>query len=372
MDIVAQHVLDAVAGYNETEVRFHIVDPILRRLGYPGRPETYLKLEEKLEYPYYHIGHKSKKKDLPLGYPDYRAGLLGRRGSFVVEAKSPNSPISPAVVEQAHSYAAHAQIGANYFVLCDGLRFQIFATLSGHGTEPVVELEVGDLNSRFFEIENILAPERLGKLCQVIHDRKLGLADGWPSKVLLPMVEYQLQLCEYRLIQNGADVTAEIKNFAPQLALLDTQLEFMKQLNMFASGQAERDDNGRIVAVLDFKGISKGNHEAMQIMGMNRIIFETDEETISTNSDSMTVFESNTDFAIGKGVLVPQSFGGVAQPMEQDVAGNTIVSAAMYRENDTIKGKYGASVDLFMNVPFMDLVKIEFDFSGDFNMVVTH
>jgi hypothetical protein len=74
-------------AYNETEVRFHIIDPMLRQLGYPGGEDVYLKPEEKLEYPYFHIGHKSKK-DMPLGFPDYRAGLKGARGSFVIQAKA--------------------------------------------------------------------------------------------------------------------------------------------------------------------------------------------------------------------------------------------------------------------------------------------
>lgn len=370
MTVIDQAAIDAVEGYNEAEVRFHIIDPIVRRLGYPDRPGTYLKLEEKLEYPYFHIGHKSKKKDLPLGYPDYRAGLLGRRGSFVVEAKSPASPISAQVVEQAHSYAAHAQVGANYFVLCDGLKFQIYETLSGHEAEPVVSIEIENVDGRFFEIENILAPERLGKLCHVVHDKKLALANGWPSKVLLPMVEYDLQAYEYRLIHNGVDMTAEFRKYAPQLVEMEAQLELLKQLNMFATGEAERDDDGRIVAVLDFKGITKGNLEAMQIMGLDRITFETDVEAISSDPDNMTVFETNTDFAIGKGVVVPESFGGVTQPMEQDVSGNSLISAAMYRDEETIKGIYGGSADFFVNVPLAGPVKIEFDFAGDFTMTV--
>ena len=136
MQIIADDIVEVASNYNETEVRFHIIDPILRRLGYPGDDSVYLNLEEKLEYPYVHIGRRSKK-DLPLGFPDYRAGLKGARGSFVVEAKAGNVQIGPQHVEQAHSYAAHAQVGANYFVLCNGKVFSVYQTLSGPDFAPI-------------------------------------------------------------------------------------------------------------------------------------------------------------------------------------------------------------------------------------------
>ena len=57
---------------NETSVRFHVIDPLLRRLGYPDDERVYIEFEEKLEYPYVHIGHRSKK-DLPLGLSNVSA-----------------------------------------------------------------------------------------------------------------------------------------------------------------------------------------------------------------------------------------------------------------------------------------------------------
>ena len=92
LEVVTQKAIEAAPAYNETSIRFHIIDPILRALGYPHADEVYLELEEKLEYPYVHIGHRSKK-DIPIGYPDYRVGLKGARGSFIVEAKAGSIPI---------------------------------------------------------------------------------------------------------------------------------------------------------------------------------------------------------------------------------------------------------------------------------------
>lgn len=98
MQIITDDAAKAASTYNEAEVRFHIIDPIVHSLGYPGTEDVYLKLEEKLSYPYFHIGHKSKR-DVPIGFPDYRAGLRGARGSFIVEAKAGNVPITQEEVE---------------------------------------------------------------------------------------------------------------------------------------------------------------------------------------------------------------------------------------------------------------------------------
>jgi len=105
MTVISDAATTAAPHYNETEIRFHVIDPVIRMLGYPDVENTYLNLEEKLEYPYVHIGRRSKR-DVPLGYPDYRAGVKGARGSFVVEAKAGSVPIGKKEVEQAHSYAA--------------------------------------------------------------------------------------------------------------------------------------------------------------------------------------------------------------------------------------------------------------------------
>ena len=99
MTIVSLRVLSEYKRYNEAEVRFNIIDPIIRKLGYPDADNTYLKLEQQLEYPYYHIGHRSRK-DIPIGRADYLVGIHGRKGSFIVEAKAPSEGISLGPVDE--------------------------------------------------------------------------------------------------------------------------------------------------------------------------------------------------------------------------------------------------------------------------------
>lgn len=191
MQVITDAAIVAAPAYNEAEIRFHILDPIIRLLGYPGADDVYLILEEKLEYPYVHIGRRSKR-DLPLGFADYRAGVKGARGSFVVEAKAGGIPITAREVEQAHSYAAHAQVGANYFVLCNGSLLTVHETLSGPRAGPLIELPLNEVNVRFHEIENILAPANLVRSCHVEHDIKLKLAPGLGSSVRIRSGRYLL------------------------------------------------------------------------------------------------------------------------------------------------------------------------------------
>jgi len=140
---------------------------------------TYTYLEERLTYPYYFIGRKKPKKDLPIGKSDYRCGMKGRRGSFIVEAKKLDHILTDEDREQAHSYAAHAQVGANYFVLCNGSRFEIYETLAGDYKTPILSRDCKGLMEKFDDVENILAPRQLVKNCSVIYQPGQRLSNSF-------------------------------------------------------------------------------------------------------------------------------------------------------------------------------------------------
>ncbi len=355
--------------YNEAEVRFHFIDPLMRRLGYPGGDDVYFKLEEKLEYPYYHIGHKSKKKDQPLGYPDYRAGLKGRRGSFIVEAKASKVGLGPEDVEQAHSYAAHAQVGANYFMLCDGLRLAIYETLSGPQQAPLVEIEVTEFDQRFHEIENILSPQCLAKSCHVEHDKNLKLCNGLGSSAEIRPGIYEMSYWAYRIFIGDDDVTDTLKTSLPQVAQIDRDLEMMQndfELRV-SSGTAERDAEGRICAHLSFEGVTKNNAEAMRLLGLDSMTFATSAEYLSVKPDVPTIFESTAEFSVEKGTMLPPLFGD-AVPADVNSTGDMFITARMHKARDAILGEYAATADYWFDIPSMGKMKVELDFHGNFTL----
>ncbi|SDR39831.1 type I restriction enzyme HsdR N-terminal domain-containing protein [Pseudovibrio sp. Tun.PSC04-5.I4] len=341
MTIVIPAVLQKTHSYNEAKVRYQVIDPIMRKLGYDDGGETYIELEEELAYPYFHIGHKSKKKDLPLGFPDYRAGLKGRRGSFVVEAKAAKVGISAEDVEQAHSYAAHALVGANYFVLCDGNTFVVYETLSGPNSSPIINIPLTEIDARFHEIENILAPESLAKNCQVSYDLNLKLCEGLRSSAELRSGEYEIDEWSFHIYQNGIDKTEDFKKCAPQFQDIDVQMNQLRSdFNLkIEEGTLQRDRTGRISAHVSFMGATKNNLSAMKQLGINTLTFATKDEFLSLDRTQPTVFETTADFSLEHGTMFPQLLGS-AVPIDTDLEGDTHTVAYLFKEADAVLGDY--------------------------------
>jgi Type I restriction enzyme R protein N terminus (HSDR_N) len=367
--IITQQLLDALPTCNETEIRFHLVDPILRLLGYPGSDEVYVKLEEKLEYPYYHIGHKSKKRDQPLGFPDYRAGLKGARGSFIIEAKAGSVVVSQEDVEQAHSYAAHAQVGANYFVLCDGTSLSVFATLSGPDHTPIVEMLVSEIDIRFHELENVLSPKNLAENCRVTHDLNLKLCDGLKSSVKIRSGEYNMDGWEIRVFVNETDLTAFAKATLPQFVQMEEQLAILqREFELKVSdGLTKRDDDGRISARVHFEGVTKNNQAGMKLLGIDNMSWSTNDKFISIDAGNPTAFESTADFSLEQGAMIAPLFGS-AVPSERDIAGEFFISARVHKSGDQLLGEYVAMADYRFEMPGLGATRVEFDFFGQLSL----
>lgn len=370
MQVISEAAIAAAPDYKESEIRFHILDPIIRTLGYPGSDNVYLILEEKLEYPFVHIGRRSKK-DLPLGFSDYRAGVKGARGSFVVEAKAGSVPITAREVEQAHSYAAHAQVGANYFVLCNGSVLTVHETLSGSQVPPIVELPLSEVNRRFHELENVLAPPNLERNCRIVYDKKLKLAPGLASYVRIRSGFYSLIDHEFRFFTNGQDITDSLRKSVPQTADMDHQIGLLKtafELRV-SDGLVERGDDGKIIAEVEFAGATVHNHQAMKILGINKASFVTADKFLSTQLASPTICESLADFTVARGTMLPQFFGGVA-PMDGDLQGNMFIKAGLHFTEGKLRGEYIALSDQKIQIPGMIPLTVEIDIAGTFEFVL--
>lgn len=365
--IIEQKNIIEAANFNEAEVRFYIVDPLIRAIGYPATDDTYLKLEERLEYPYFHIGRKSQKKDLPLGFPDYRAGLKGRRGSFVIEAKAGNQLITKEAIEQAHSYAAHANVGANYFVLCNGIEFQIYETLSGPEKPAIVSMLVADIENQFHLIENILSPKKLQINCRVSYDTGLKLADGLASSATIKHGHYDASNISYRLIAGDNDITEMAKSTAPQFAELESLVSQMKEFKYtIDDGSVTRDTEGRIVANMKFNSITKNNEANMRMMGIDQMEFVSSDKYISGDPTSPSLFESETGFEVSKGTPVFPMFGN-AVPLDQNMKTDIFTAAKLHIADETLHGSYVTNAIYMMNLPIIGGVNFELEVNGNFS-----
>ncbi|XUY27811.1 type I restriction enzyme HsdR N-terminal domain-containing protein [Agrobacterium sp. rho-8.1] len=354
-----------VNTFNEAEVRMHIIDPVLRELGYMDTDGTYLRLEEQLSYPYYYIGRKNKKKDVPLGKPDYRAGLLGRGGSFVIEAKAANVDLTREELEQAHSYAAHAEVRAQYFMVSNGRELRIYETLSAFENDPLVSLDINEINEEFHRVENILSPSNLGRLSRRTYDLDLKLANNRGSKIRIRDGKYSQQQWSYRIMLGDADITEQAR---PLLGDVDKQLTSLRddfELRV-GDGTIARNSEGRITADIQFIGATVGNDNAMKLLGFDQIVFLTEDKFLSSDPDNPSIFESTKEIQVKRGTVLPQMFGD-AVSMGLDVQVSVYVKSRMFIDGSSIFGDFLALADYFVPVPVPGIgeIRIEFDFSGD-------
>ena len=198
---------------------------------------------------------------------------------------------------------------------------------------------LSEINSRFHELENILAPVSLAKNCVIAYDKGLKLCDGLGSSVRLRGGEYKVSDYAYRILVNGEDQTEMLKGVMPQIAEVDRQLKFLNdefELRI-SEGIAARDNDGRIMANVRFQGVTKSNAAAMQLMGIDQMLLVTGEKFLSVDHNNPTMFEATQGFGVTKGALIPQLFGG---PIETQtaIAGEVLVRAAAYTQGGLILG----------------------------------
>src|SRR5688500_14442416 len=122
---------------NETDVREIIVRPLLARLGYAHGTASTIRTEVPLSYNHAFLGRKKPTKDPPLrGRADYVCDVTSF-GRWCVEVKAPHQTLSDDDIAQAHTYAAHPEISASYFLITNGREFRLFAT--GALSAPILQ-----------------------------------------------------------------------------------------------------------------------------------------------------------------------------------------------------------------------------------------
>jgi len=286
-----------------------------------------------------------------------------------VEAKAANVAISPKDIEQAHSYAAHAEVGANYFVLSNGLETLVFETLSGPKHTPIVSLAIDEIDQRFHELENVLSPANLRRHCEVTYDLRLKLGDGLGSAVEIRSGTYQMADWDYRIYINGEDCSAQLK---PNFTHLDQQLEMLQQNFELRVGEGNiaRDADGRIKAFVKFIGATKNNEESMRLLGMDRICFSTNEQFLSRDYGAPIGCESSSEYMMAKGTKLPPMFG-VAIPVDLDVAFDIYIKTRMFLDGDQIKGDYLALADYHIDLPGIGRLRLELDLGGTASLRLT-
>jgi len=170
---------------NESDVREHILRPLLHDLGWKLGTSANIRTEIKLTYGKAFLGRKDSKRDPDLvGRADYVCDLIGV-ARWVIEAKSPSQHLVRDDVEQAHTYASHPQVNATYFLLSNGRRFELYQT--SYIDSPILAFDYADLEIRRNDLLEVVGPEALrtrhtGPFSPLVRRQSadgIGIASGW-------------------------------------------------------------------------------------------------------------------------------------------------------------------------------------------------
>jgi hypothetical protein len=143
---------------NEADVREIVVRPLLHRLGYRHGTEHNIRTEVTLRYGKTSLGRRKKSDPVVEGRADYICEVVSV-GRWVVEVKGPSEPLDSKVVEQAHTYAAHPEIAADYFMVTNGRLFMLFKT--GSLETPALSWHFNDLENHVLPLFNVVGPSAI-------------------------------------------------------------------------------------------------------------------------------------------------------------------------------------------------------------------
>ncbi len=178
---------------SEVDVREDVLVPLLTDLGYKKGTQYDIQREVTLRYPYISLGRRKEGRDPVLrGRADYVL-KVNDKFSWVLEAKSPEIDLEINEAEQAWTYASHPEVRAAYFVLCNGRILKIFDSFAAPESREILSVNYEDLEMRFLEIANILAPfaiERQIAFRDEIRGVPLGPGLGSIAQIKSGLVHY--------------------------------------------------------------------------------------------------------------------------------------------------------------------------------------
>ncbi|NIA70341.1 type I restriction enzyme HsdR N-terminal domain-containing protein [Pelagibius litoralis] len=329
---------------NEADVREMIVRPLLHKLGYRQGTEANILTEKRLSYSKAFLGRKKPSKDPDLvGRADYICEIVSF-GRWVVEVKAPSQELTVDDAHQAHTYAAHPEIGAVFSLLTNGREFQLYRLSAPD--EPIFSWRTDETEALMPNIENLLGPEAIKRRVHVPVDLKKPLAKGYNSKI-------QLSGGHLEYTRHSTDVQA-----------FQDSIGHMDGMRASVIGEAAyRLPDGRIQGELDLAGPYSVLDQINKAAGMDVLVFSTADEFISNNVESPTIFQNvvraalrpGVEFPIPPGVppaLVGQAPGAVKFPLPFGFAMTAFTEAVGYIQDDRFRGTFDIIYDFrFDSVP---------------------
>lgn len=142
--------------FKEDSVREEIIAPLLRQLGYSAGGPAKITRSKALTHPYVYLGSQKYKINI---IPDYVLAVEDHR--WILDAKAPKEDLLKGKnPQQAFSYAIHPEIRATRYALCNGRQLAVFDISK---VEPVLVVELKEIDEKFAEIVRLLSPIALTK-----------------------------------------------------------------------------------------------------------------------------------------------------------------------------------------------------------------
>lgn len=305
---------------NETDVREEIVRPLLKRLGYAHGSENAIRTEQTFRYEKAFLGRKNAAKDPPLvGRADYLLDVVSV-GRWVVEVKAPGQPIDQDTIDQAHTYAAHPEVAAMFFLCTNGRTFRLYRTSSLDA--PLLAWEHEDTDEVFLALENLVGPEAIRRKVELLRpDEGKPLGRGLASDVQII----------------GGHVTYE--DHHSDVPMLGVEMDQINGLTLpITEGRVYRDDDGNLVAKLEMaKAMPMAGELSELLSPTDGYIFTSRDEYVSTDRQNPTIFQNllQSDAPPGTRMKIP-GLGEMPMPFGFRFAATT--DAVGYIDGDTFRG----------------------------------
>jgi len=303
--------------WSEDDVREEIISPLLWRLGYKKGTENDIlrAVFLKIRYSRTYFGRRKPGKDEYLtGEADYILEA-GGKVRWVVEAKSPSSPISEEEVDQAYHYARHPEVRAVCFCLCNGRELRVYRTDYKPEEALVLSLPYERLEDEFTTVASLLSPPAMLRTWpEVVIDAGRPLGPG---------------------LRSFASVTGGHFSYGSSSATVGLPL-LSEMIFTVTGGSLQRDEEGRLVAHIATRSPLLSAQRLNQKIGTDKMELVCADEEVSVDRERPSVFTSQTTFAIPEGEVV----AGFAMP--QTVTVRTETRAEGYLEGSVFLGRFHA------------------------------
>jgi hypothetical protein len=316
-----------VEGMNETDVRETIVRPFIHALGYAYGTPNHIRTEYPLRYGKTFLGRKNPSKDPDLrGRADYICEVISH-GRWVVEVKGQDKPLGIDDAEQAHTYAAHPEVAAFYYLLTNGREFRLYRT--SHPAEPVLAWDLAKTTETFPIIRNIIGPAAIKRRAQIDQvDTNVPLAEGVKSRVR---------------IVGGYLTYSEHHSSKPEV---DAALARVSGMRASIIGrEVRRTEWGLLRAEIELVRANDILDQLNHAAGFESFVFECADEFVSVDRERPSIFQSITGGQVHAGTVI----GGVpgvptfSLPFGLDVLAYT--EAVGFVEDDKFKGTFNIAYD---------------------------